>query len=306
MHVMIATIAAVWAAHTIYRLIPVPAAVDRASLARVMTGARRGTLGEEQPEDLPFWRALLLPFNQLAAKLPPTLVGNTAQQLYWAQFQGQWAGWTEVEFWGLRLAGCLLGLALGLFVGGGDPLIAGGVPVLVYFYLGARLHTPFEKATRQLKRELPEVAQTLSLLISTGKSEIEALQEAASGKGIVHTWLRAVLATRPPDVPLFSNLRNAGVSGGKRGHLRREAQRAGVPALINFSTQVDFLKEAGIGADVLLGNLADTVAADYQGEVDARAEALGDKLVLPVMIFYFVPYLAGLMIPMFSTAGDLL
>jgi Flp pilus assembly protein TadB len=300
MHVMIALVAAVWAAHTIYyamqsRLIPVPAAVDRASLARVM--AR----GEEQPEDLPFWRALLLPFNQLARKLPPTLVGNTAQQLYWAQFQGQWAGWTEVEFWGLRLAGCLLGLALGLFVGGGDPLIAGGVPVLVYFYLGARLHTPFEKATRQLKRELPEVAQTLSLLISTGKSEIEALQEAASGKGIVHTWLRAVLATRPPDVPLFSDVR-----GGKRGHLRREAQRAGVPALINFSTQIDFLKEAGIGADVLLGNLADTVAADYQGEVNARAEALGDKLVLPVMIFYFVPYLAGLMIPMFSTAGDLL
>ena len=63
MHVMIALITAVWAAHTIYRLIPVPAAVDRASLARVM--AR----GEEQPEDLPFWRALLLPFNQLAAKL---------------------------------------------------------------------------------------------------------------------------------------------------------------------------------------------------------------------------------------------
>jgi Flp pilus assembly protein TadB len=299
MHVMIALVAAVWAAHTIYRLIPVPAAVDRASLARVMMR------GEEQPEDLPFWRALLLPFNQLAAKLPPTLVGNTAQQLYWAQFQGQWAGWTEVEFWGLRLAGVLLGVALGLFVGGGDPLIAAGVPVLVYFYLGAKLHTPYEKATRQLKRELPEVAQTLSLLISTGKSEIEALQEAASGKGIVHTWLRAVLATRPPDVPLFSSLRNAGVSGGKRGHLRREAQRAGVPALINFSTQVDFLKEAGIGAEVLLGNLADTVAADYQGEVNARAEALGDKLVLPVMIFYFIPYLAGLMIPMFSTAGDL-
>jgi Flp pilus assembly protein TadB len=295
MHVMIALVAAVWAAHTIYRLIPVPAAVDRASLARVM--AR----GEEQPEDLPFWRALLLPFNQLAAKLPPTLIGNTAQQLYWAQFQGRWAGWTEVEVWGLRLAGVLLGVALGLFVGGGDPLIAAGVPVLVYFYLGAKLHTPFEKATRQLKRELPEVAQTLSLLISTGKSEIEALQEAASGKGIVHTWLRAVLATRPPDVPLFSDVR-----GGRRGHLRREAQRAGVPALINFTTQVDFLKEAGIGADVLLGNLADTVAADYQGEVNARAEALGDKLVLPVMIFYFIPYLAGLMIPLFSTAGDLM
>ena len=91
-------------------------------------------------------------------------------------------------------------------------------------------------------------------LVGSAQVSDEALQEAASGKGIVHTWLRAVLATRPPDVPLFSDVR-----GGKRGHMRREAERAGVPALINFATQVDFLKEAGIGADVLLGNLEDAI-----------------------------------------------
>jgi hypothetical protein len=32
---------------------------------------------------------------------------------------------------------------------------------------------------------------------------------------------------------------------------------------------------------------------------------LGDKLVLPVTLFYFIPYLAGLMIPMFATSTEL-
>jgi len=290
MHLMIAFIAAVWTAHTIYRLIPVPHSVDQAALARVMAH------GEEQ-ETLPFWRALLLPFNQLAARLPPTLVGNTAKQLYWAQFQGEWIGWTPVEFWGLRLAAVLIGAVVGMFLGGGDMLITAIVPALLYFYLGNKLNRPAEKAIRQLQRELPEVAQTLALLVSTGKSEIEALQEVASGTGIIHTWLRRTLAARPPDYPLFSDVR-----GGKPGYLRSEAERTGVASLVNFATQLDFLKAAGIGADVLLGNLADTVAADYQAEVNARAEALGDKLMIPVMIFYFIPYLAALMIPMFASS----
>ncbi len=293
MHILIAFIAAVYAAGLIYRLIPVPAAVDRAALARVM--AR----GEEQ-ETLPFWRLLLLPFNQLAAKLPPTLVGNTERQLYWAQFQGQWLGWTLVEFWGLRLAAVLIGLVVGLALFG-DPVLGVGIPALLYVYLGARLNGPAEQATRRVQRELPEVAQTLALLVATGKSEIEALQEIAAGQGLVNLWLRRVLASRSPDVPLFSDVR-----GGAVGHLRREAHCAGLPALINFATQVDFLKLAGIGADILLGTLADTVAGDYEAEVNARAEALGDKLVLPVTLFYFIPYLAGLMMPMFATSVQMM
>lgn len=292
MHIVIAFIVAVYAASLIYRLIPVPAAVDAAALARVM--AR----GEEQ-ETLPFWRLLLLPFNSLAEKLPPTLVGNTERQLYWAQFEGQWLGWTPVEFWGLRLAAVLAGILVGLVVFG-DPVLGAGIPVLLYFYLGARLNTPAAKAMRQVQRELPEVAQTLALLIATGKSEIEALQEVAAGQGVVNRWLRRVLASRSPDVPLFSDVR-----GGAMGHLRREAHRTGLAALINFATQLDFLKMAGIGADVLLGTLADTVAADYEAEVNARAEALGDKLVLPTTLFYFIPYLAGLMVPMFVTSAQM-
>jgi len=292
MHILIAFIAAIYAANLIYRLMPVPAAVDRAALARVMA--------REEEEVLPFWRLLLLPFNQLAQKLPPTLVGNTERQLYWAQFQGEWLGWSEIEFWGLRLAAVLVGLVVGMILLG-DPVLGIGMAVLLYFYLGARLNSPAEKAMRQVQRELPEIAQTLALLIASGKSELEALQEIAAGQGLMNRWLRRVLASRPPDVPLFSDVR-----GGRMGYLRHEAHCTGLSALINFATQVDFLKMAGIGANVLLGTLADTVAGDYEAEVNARAEALGDKLVLPVTIFYFIPYLAGLMIPMFATSAQMM
>jgi hypothetical protein len=265
---------------------PVPAAVDRAALSRVMAS------GDEE-EKLPFWRVLLLPFNRLAQKLPPTLVGQTGKQLYWAQFQGRWMGWTVVEFWGLRIAVALIGLAVGLVVLG-DAFLALVVPAIGHFYLGVKLDTPAKKATRQLQRELPEVAQTLALLIATGKSEAEALREASRGKGVIHEWIRRVLATRTPDRPLFSDVR-----GSRRGYLREEAERARAPALVNFATQLDFLKTAGIGADVLLGNLADTVAGEFAAQANQRAEALGDKLVPVVMVFYFIPYLVGLLAPLF-------
>lgn len=283
-HYLIAFIAGIWAAWALYQWMPVPAAVDKAALSRVMAS------GNQKEERLPFWRALLLPFNRLAQKLPSTLVGNTRKQLYWAQFQGEWIGWTVVEFWGLRIAATLVGLAVGLALSGG--LLAVAFPAIVFFYLGVKLDTSAGKATKQLQRELPEVAQTLALLVGTGKSESEALREVSRGKGIVHEWIRRVLATRPPDCPLLSDIR-----GKQRGYLREEAIRSGISSLINFATQLDFLKASGIGAELLLGNLADTVAEDYAAQANRRAEELGDMMVPVATVFYFVPYLAGLLAP---------
>jgi hypothetical protein len=292
---LIAFVAAAWVGLVIYRFLPVPAEVDAERLARVMEWQ------EEIPETLPFWRAMLLPFNQLATRLPPQIIGRTDVQLYWAQFQGQWIGWTPVEWWGLRIALMLVGVLVGMYAGGGDPLIGFGVPLLIYLYLGSKLSTPSEKAMRQLQRELPEVAQTLALLMNVGKDESSALELAAQGKGLVHRWIRYVLATRPLDVPLLRERRTAGTA---RGHFLEAAQKSGVPALVNFATQFEFLKTAGTGEGLLMGTLADTVAADYEAQVMARAEALENKLVLPVALFFFIPYMAGLLIPMFATAGQ--
>ncbi len=286
MHILVAFVAAVWVASLLYRLVPVPAAVDRARLGRVMaTGA---------PPTLPFWRALLLPFNALAAKLPPALALNADRLLYWAQFQGAWVGWTAVEFWGLRLAVTLLALAVGM-AAAGDPLLALVFAGIGWMYPGTRLSGPANRAIRQVEQELPEVAGEMALLVGTGKPIAEALRVIAGGRGMVARWLQRTLAARPADRPLLGRS-----LGGRPGFLREEAGRAGVPGLVNFAVQLDILQESGAGGEILLGSLAESVAAEYQARVMARAEALADKLTLPVMIFYFLPYLAGLLIPVFA------
>ena len=285
MHILIAFIAAVWVSSLLYRLVPVPAAVNRARLDRVMA--------TESPPTLPFWRALLLPFNALAAKLPPAMALNAGRLLYWAQFQGAWVGWTAVEFWGLRLAVTMLALAVGLALAA-DPLLAAGLAGIGWMYPGIRLSGPANRAIRQVEQELPEVAGQVALLVGTGKPLAEALRTIAGGRSMVARWLQRTLAARPADRPML------GRSGGQPGFLQEEAERAGVPGLINFAIQLDILQKSGVGGEILLGSLAESVAAEYQARVMAGAEALADKLTLPVMFFYFLPYLAGLLIPVFA------
>lgn len=283
MPVVIALLVAVWAASLLYRLAPVPASVDRQRLGQVMA--------TEAPPALPFWRVLLLPFEALARRLPPSLVGNVGRQLYWAQLEGKWPGWSAVEFWGLRLALMVLGVAVGLTLGKGDVAITLGLLAVAYVWPGARLSGPAGRAMRQVERELPEAAQLLAMLVGTGKPLTEALQTVASGRGLAARWLQRTLANRPPEQPLLAEGR------GTAGFLRQEAERSGLAALVNFGVQLDLLKATGTGAEVLLGSLADAVAAEFHGRLMARAETIGDTLVLPTMLFYFLPYVLGLIVP---------
>jgi len=281
MHLLVAFVAATWTASMLYRLVPVPASVDRARMSRVMA--------TEAPPTLPFWRVLLIPFNALAAKLPASMALNVERLLYWTQFQGAWVGWTAVEFWGLRLAVVMLALAIGMVVYGKITLTA-ALAVGSWMYLGSRLSSPAEKAIRQLEQELPEVAGQVAMLVGTGKPVVEALRIVAVGRGVVARWIQRVLASCPADRPLLGGR-------GRPGFLREEAERARVPSLINFAVQLDILGQAGVGEQILLRSLAESIAAEYQAQIQARAEALPDKLTVPVAVFYLVPYLAGLLVP---------
>lgn len=285
MHLLVAFVAAVWAATMLYRLVPVPASVDRARMERVMA--------TDAPPTLPFWRVLLIPFNVIAAKLPPAMSLNVERYLYWAQFEGKWVGWTAVEFWGLRLAVTLVGFAVGMLTLG-DWMLAGITAAIGYAWIGSRLSGPAEKAIQEVERSLPEIAGQIALLVGTGKPLSEALRIVAGGQGLISRWLQWTLARRPVDRPLL------GKAGGRPGFLREEAERSRLPGLVNLVVQMDIIQETGVGSQLLLRSLAESVAAEYHARIMARAEALDDKLVPIVAVFYFIPYLAGLLIPIFA------
>jgi hypothetical protein len=281
--VLIALAAGGWAAWSIYQFMPVEKSVYSARLSRVMA--------QETVEELPFWRAALLPFSALAQRLFPDAVMGVGRYLYWAQIGGKWLGWSEVEFWGLRLAVIVIGFAVGLLAGGGDMMIAAGVPGIALFWLNSRLTGPAKRAMRQVERELPEASQMMAMLVGSGKPLVEALRIIGGGKWLLAEWVRRAMAARPTTQPLLATAR------GERGFLREEAERSGLPALVSFAVQLDLLNAAGTGADILLASVAESVAADYRARLEQEAEKIGDKMIMPMMIFYFIPYLAGLLGP---------
>ena len=44
-----------------------------------------------------------------------------------------------------------------------------------------------------------------------------------------------------------------------------------------------------------MGQLATSIAADYIGSAEQRAEKVGAELVIPMVIFYFLPFLVTLL-----------
>jgi hypothetical protein len=44
-----------------------------------------------------------------------------------------------------------------------------------------------------------------------------------------------------------------------------------------------------------MGQLATSIAADYIGSAEQRAEKVGSELVIPMLVFYFLPFLVTLL-----------
>ena len=275
-----------------YGLMPIPASYWKARLGVILAGE------EEQGENLPFWRAILLPIAFLVERFAPARwLLDARRQLYWAQRAGEWPDWSEADVWALRLTLALGGFLLGMLLQNRG-LAVGGAAFGV-LYPGMKLSDVAEKVQRHFLRELPEATQNLALMVSTGLSLSEALERISDGEGLVAAWIGDTLAAaRGQPVGLFTPLTGVGEKPPEPGVLRRRALESGMQELINLAVQLDTIQQKGTGAEKLLGDLARTVAGDYNAEVRRRAEALGGKLVFPVMIFYFIPYLAALLMPM--------
>src|SRR5450759_1103840 len=76
--------------------------------------------------------------------------------------------------------------------------------------------------------------------------------------------------------------------------MQREAQESHLPELIGMSVQLEFIRR-GTAQQELMGQLATSIAADYIGNSEQRAEKVGAELVIPMVIFYFLPFLVTLL-----------
>jgi len=260
----------------------------------VPTGRLAETLSPDNSAPQSGWRRSLSVLDKPVSRWTPAgFLRKTRADLYWAQMGEQWVDWNEIQFTSLRFALAAAGFGLGM-VAIGEPVFALVGAVVGFQFPAMRMGGVARRTRRQFIAQLPEYVQLVSAQMSANVSMEEALRRTAQAQSMVGKWMRKVL-----QMAQGRNLIE---------QMQREAQETQLPELIGMAVQLEFIRR-GTAQQELMGQLATSIAADYIGAAEQRAEKVGSELVIPMVIFYFLPFLATLLVvigwPIVSGLGSM-
>jgi hypothetical protein len=149
------------------------------------------------------------------------------------------------------------------------------------------LRSPARKVHRQIQAELPELVALLAAEVGAGTNISEALVRLSRGSGIGAAWLRRAVTGAVGGLLLSTDT--------QEGALMREARLSGDEDLIGLAINLDKLAQRGTGTRALLAQTARSAAAQYIAAAHIRAEKVGSEIILPMVFFFFLPYVAVLL-----------
>ena len=245
------------------------------------TGRLAATLTPADGVVLTGWRKSLSVLDKPVSKWSPAgFIRNVRSDLYWAQLAGKWMDWNEVQLISLRVAAGVTGLVVGTIVFG-EATLAVVVGMIGFQYPAMAVGGIARRTRRQFTAQLPEYVQLVSAQMSANVSMEEALRRTAQAQSLVGKWMRRVLQ----------------MAQGRDlvEQMQREAQESQLPELVGMAVQLEFIRR-GTAQQELMGQMATSIAADYIGTAEQRAEKIGSELVIPMVIFYFLPFMVTLLI----------
>ena len=226
------------------------------------------------------WRKSLSPLDKPVSRWTPAgFLRKTHADLYWAHMGERWKDWNEVQFTSLRLALAVAGFCLAMLATA-EPVLALVGGLIGFQYPAMSVGGVARRYRRAFIAQLPEYVQLVSAQMSANVSMEEALRRTAQAQSLVGKWMCWVL--------------QMGQGRDLIEQMQREAQESLLPELIGMSVQLEFIRK-GTAQQELMGQLATSIAADYIGSAEQRAEKVGAELVIPMVIFYFLPFLVTLL-----------
>jgi len=245
------------------------------------TGRLAATLTPADGVVLTGWRKSLSVLDKPVSKWSPAgFIRNVRSDLYWAQLAGKWMDWNEVQLISLRVAAAVTGLVVGTIMFG-EATLAIVVGMIGFQYPAMAVGGIARRTRRQFTAQLPEYVQLVSAQMSANVSMEEALRRTAQAQSLAGKWMRRVLQ----------------MAQGRDlvEQMQREAQDSQLPELVGMAVQLKFIRR-GTAQQELMGQMATSIAADYIGTAEQRAEKIGSELVIPMVIFYFLPFMVTLLI----------
>ncbi len=236
---------------------------------------------QAEVRELPGWRRWLSGLDRPTLRWTPSSIMRKAKaDLYFAQQIGKWEGWDAVQLTSLRVAVAVGAMILGLVVY--DNLLPSVIAAVVAWQIpGILLDGVSRRVRRRFQAQLPEFIQLVAAQMAAAVSLEEALRRTSQTESLVAKWMRHVLQMSQGRV-VFTQF-------------QKEAQASFLPDLIGLSVQFEFVR-LGTAQQELMAQMASRIAAEYAAGTEQRAERVGAELVITMVLFYFLPFIAMILV----------
>lgn len=220
-------------------------------------------------------------------------------ELLWAQLGGLYEGKTVGSVLGQSVLYGAAGIAYVLLFRAFSPMFLLLIALAAYYpYL--QLHGRADDVRKAVKSSLPEAAALIAAEMSAGSSAETSLTRATTLPGPLGNLLRQVVqGTQQAGRLIFSR-------EGLNGALVEEFSRYQMPNLEAFAQQIDLVAEKGTEGPRQMDAVARGLAREYRSDVTRSAEGLANKLLAPITIYIFLPFLAAVFVPLFASIFTML
>lgn len=215
--------------------------------------------------------------------------------LMWAKRSGKFKTWTPS---GILMRSLIFGLAgYVVFVQSfGLSMMTIAITAAAAFFPIVQVRGEADNVRRQVSRMLPEVATLIAVEMRAGSSIDTALSRVAEMPTTVGRLFREALAEQSrTNRPLWSS----GAAIGVFVDTMNKQAASGMPQLRRFAKQLDRVSGKGVDSPRVIAKVAEGFSREYKASITKAAATMDTKLVFPTMIFYFLPFLLAIGLPLF-------
>jgi hypothetical protein len=228
--------------------------------------------------------------QRLVDRLGLSLFGWRSK-LRWARLGGKYLNWTVG---GVIARSLMFGLAAsiyGLLFSGGTLIKIGIVAVATAWPL-LRVSSAAGDVRWEVSRVIPEAATIMAAELDVVGSVEQAFERVAEMPGPLGRLLQSVLEeSRQSRLPVFSR-------GTVKGVANKILADMGMLELARFGSQLDRISSKGVESARIMHQVAEDFVREYRSRLLQKASNLDNELLIPMALFFFIPFIVALMLPL--------
>jgi Flp pilus assembly protein TadB len=182
-----------------------------------------------------------------------------------------------------------------------------GLPIFAWLLVPFGLFAPYllvkgkaDEVTKKVKRLLPETATVIAAEMDAGATAGQAMERAGELPGPLGRVINySVAKARQSERAMFSR-------GANKGVLMDELGKHGMPELSRFAMQLDRVAAKGVDAPRIMIEIAKGLAREYKSQVQQTASNMDNELLVPMTLFFFLPFIVSILMPVMVSFSTML